>query len=262
MIYSTDADAHLPDDYFEYSNLIDANCPALCFNFQHISDDKLLFNANYQYELALRYFVAGLLWAGSGYAFFTIGSVLAFSASAYAQVRGFPKRSAGEDFYLLNKIAKLGKVQFVKSCVVQLDARTSDRVPFGTGPAVEKIIQLSEGGQQFEYYHPEIFVHLKQVLVHFNCLYQYRNSMKNWQILLPIESQQALMALGFSGFIAKHNKCSMMQFNKQINIWFDGFKTLKFVHYLRDNFYPNLPIQQAIEQAPFSLAALSLDKNL
>ena len=37
-----------------------------------------------------------------------LGSALAFGR-AYAQVRGFNLREAGEDFYLLNKLAKLGK---------------------------------------------------------------------------------------------------------------------------------------------------------
>ena len=46
-------------------------------------------------------------YARSPYAFHTIGSTMAVSANHYAKVRGFPKREAGEDFYLLNKLAKV-----------------------------------------------------------------------------------------------------------------------------------------------------------
>ncbi len=34
------------------------------------------------------------------------GSSLGVLAPAYAEVRGFPRRQAGEDFYLLDKLAK------------------------------------------------------------------------------------------------------------------------------------------------------------
>ncbi len=69
-----------------------------------------VFLATQLYELSLRYYVAGMKFARSPYAFHTIGSSMAVSPVHYARVRGFPKREAGEDFYLLNKLAKLGSV--------------------------------------------------------------------------------------------------------------------------------------------------------
>ena len=253
VIYSTDADAYLPDDYFNYTGAINNETSALCFNFLHFSDDEKIHRANFEYEQALRYFVAGLQWAGSTYAFFTIGSILAFSAVGYAKVRGFPKRSAGEDFYLLNKLAKLGKVDFIESCTIKLDARTSDRVPFGTGPAVERIMQLSSVGDSYDYYHPSVFYQLKQALDAMNSLWQYRNDIAPWLNKLSVENQKALLALELDVYVANHKHCKLTQFDKQLVVWFDAFKTLKYVHYLRDNFYHNIPLQQAIEQAKFSL---------
>ena len=62
-------------------------------------------------NLSLRYYVAGMKYARSHLTHFhTIGSTMAVRASYYAKVRGFPKREAGEDFYLLNKLAKVGTV--------------------------------------------------------------------------------------------------------------------------------------------------------
>ncbi len=37
-----------------------------------------------------------------------------------------------------------------------------------------------------------------------------------------------------------------MQIYKQKKFWFDGFRTLKLVHYLRDNGYPNLKMIDAL----------------
>ena len=46
----------------------------------------------------MSYYVAGLAMAGSGYAHHSLGSTIAVHAKSYAAVRGYPKRSAGEDF--------------------------------------------------------------------------------------------------------------------------------------------------------------------
>ena len=102
--HSTDADTTLPDNYFDALEKVNNDAVAVCYNFHHHSDNLEVHQANQQYERALRYYVAGLRYAGSDYAFFTIGSILAFKVTQYCMVRGFPKRSAGEDFYLLNKI--------------------------------------------------------------------------------------------------------------------------------------------------------------
>ena len=110
-ICSSDADALLPADYF--ARLADdrQDYTALLFPFIHqLSGDTVNDEACLRYELRLHHYVLGLQRAGSPYAFHTLGSCLAVRASNYAQVRGFPVRAAAEDFYLLNKLAKLGPV--------------------------------------------------------------------------------------------------------------------------------------------------------
>ncbi|MEW6991505.1 hypothetical protein AADZ91_12545 [Colwelliaceae bacterium 6441] len=251
-LHSSDADAKLPDNYF--TSLIERqtkNSVAACYNFIHQSDNKSIALANLTYERSLRYYVAGLTYAGSPYNFFTIGSVLAFKIEAYASVRGFPKRSAGEDFYLLNKLAKLGKVLWLSTCVIQLAARMSNRVPFGTGPAVKQIIDLTEQGQVYCYYHPVVFEHLKVLLKSFSCLYERRRALNTWYELFSAEIKDALVSIGFEAFIEKQQKSNQQQFDKQLTVWFDAFKTLKFIHHLRDHHYENLPLTDAIEQASF-----------
>lgn len=256
-IYSTDADTSLPSNYFSSLNAqgeqssVNKNTRAVCFDFCHQSDNLLIHQANQSYEQALRYYVDGLKYAGSHYAFFTIGSILAVSASAYATVRGFPKRSAGEDFYLLNKVAKLGEISFIKNCQLSIEARTSDRVPFGTGPAVSQIIALNENQQDYCYYHPEVFTQLKHCLTAFSCLHQHQDNLAAWFELLDNNTVNALMSIGFGSFLAKHLHHQQAQFNKQLVVWFDAFKTLKFIHALRDSAYPNVPLDIAIKQAPF-----------
>ena len=106
---STDADSHLPDNYFS-SHPQDPKISVIIYTFKHENLGNDIGHATLLYETALRYYVAGLSWAGSPYAFYSIGSILAFNVKHYCQARGFPKRAAGEDFYLLNKLAKLGSI--------------------------------------------------------------------------------------------------------------------------------------------------------
>ncbi len=259
-LYSTDADVKLPDNYFSalashsYSN--DKNSEgktvAACFNFSHASDNIDIHQANQQYEQALRYYVAGLNYAGSHYAFFTIGSTLAINVQAYATVRGFPKRSAGEDFYLLNKVAKLGDIAFIESSKIAIKARTSDRVPFGTGPAVSQIIVLNKSQQDYCYYHPQVFELLKQCLSAFEQLWLHREQLDLWYAKLDEAIVNALDAIAFNRFLEKNSNHHQQQFDKQLQVWFDGFKTLKFIHALRDFGYANIPLTQALNQAEFT----------
>ena len=114
-IHATDADARVPVDYFLRTNELssisgDMPKPPSCivYPYQHIPDMDMArqehdryWPALAEYELWLRYYVAGLKWAGSSYAYPSIGSLLACDALAYARIRGFPKRMAIVYQYLL-----------------------------------------------------------------------------------------------------------------------------------------------------------------
>lgn len=252
-LYSTDADAHLPTQYFSCLSPQPKTVVAACFSFYHHSDNHDIHQANKIYEQALNYYVAGLKYANSAYAFFTIGSILAFDGNAYAMARGFPKRSAGEDFYLLNKIAKLGAVEFIDSCQIKITARKSDRVPFGTGPAVSRILSLQHEGKPYCYYHPQVFELLKVTLVSFNSLWSNRMQFELWLLQLPLIVQKALKNIGLDGFVAKQKTAKQQQFNKQLTVWFDAFKTLKFIHDLRVQGMADIPLDAAIKQANFTI---------
>lgn len=240
-IYNSDADTHLPGDYF--SVLDDSPAAVAIFPFQHIGGTPELERATRLYELRLRQYVDGLRAAGSPYAYHTLGSTLAISALAYAQVRGFPKRNGGEDFYLLNKVAKTGVVLSLPKPLIHITARQSDRVPFGTGPAVERLLSTEPLGQAEIFYHPDVFKHLAQWL----------NVIPNtWSrpigtLGLPTLTLNALQSLGIDKAIAGtlRNSRSQQTYVKHIHTWFDGFRTLRFIHLLRDSGLPNVALSNS-----------------
>ncbi len=254
-ICSSDADTHLPDNYFSALASIPDKTAAITYQFCHINNNDALSDATLLYEKALRYYVCGLQWAGSHYAFHTIGSTLAFRYDYYALARGFPKRAAGEDFYLLNKLAKLAPVRNVSDVTLLIESRLSDRVPFGTGPAASKILQLTEI-ESYQYYHPQLFIELKNCLIAMKSLWEERNNFQLWMSKLSEPSQYALTQLPFEKLtmhIMKHIP-DKQQCDHHIEQWFDGFRTLKFIHHLQSAYFSPITLAEAIKRAPFQVS--------
>lgn len=252
-LYSTDADATLPACHFQRP--LPPQAAAAVFPFKHQTDATPLGRATAIYEAAITYYAQGLQWAGSPYGYCSLGSALAVNALAYAHARGCPKRAGGEDFYLLNKLAKLGGVYCATGAPVQLQARRSQRVPFGTGPAVNAICQL-ESLHHYTYYAPEVFHHLK-TLLHIRPQLGH-TPWPQLQQRLPEASQQALTALGIEDF-CQHlhkQKGTPQQHHKAFHDWFDAFVTLKFIRHLQAYHLPAKPLHHCLQAAPFPTARL------
>ncbi len=242
-IHTTDADAQLPADYFADHRFRGASS-ALAYPFAHVANpsdtDEHIFLATRRYERKLNDYVKGLASAGSPYAFHTIGSCIAVHARAYAQVRGFPTRAGGEDFYLLNKLNKIAPVVTPAGEPILLLARRSARAPFGTGPAVENLL----AGETPRTYHPAVFSALKALLAQRATLWHLRDNYPEWLSSLATEIQSACQALDMEHcfkHLAAHTQ-NQAQCQQQFDQWFDGFKTLKFIQHLQTHHYPKISI--------------------
>ena len=225
VIFSTDADVTLPPGYFQAP---EKPAAAWVFPYTHTSDDVDLARRALAYELAMRYYVDRLEYAGSPFAYHALGSCLALDATAYAQVRGFPRRNAAEDFYVLNKLAKIGGIRRLTEPVIEIEARLSTRVPFGTGPALAKIPSetaslLGYAGATFD------------VLKSFHAAIA-RGDASTFEDPIP----HLLDAIGY----AKFGRATSGQ--RAFHTWFDAFKTLKFVHAAR-NLFPDAPLLETLK---------------
>lgn len=251
---STDADATLPEDYFEQLQNAAADAVACAFPFRHTPGANTACNeATALYELRLHHYVLGLEYARSPYAYHTLGSCLAIRSSAYAHVHGFPRRAGAEDFYLLNKLAKLGPIARLQGRCIELQSRTSSRVPFGTGPAVAQIIAAESPAALPQFYHPQCFVALQILLDSLPALAEVPTLNIAALLIdgglrsaLAKQSQAALDRLGIAAALkhCQQQSRSNAQFQRHFHQWFDGFRTLKFIHALRDNSLPVLSLQE------------------
>ncbi|MDT8398527.1 MAG: hypothetical protein RQ899_07930 [Pseudomonadales bacterium] len=263
-IHSSDADTLLPTGYFDAAATLDSGTSAAAlYPFRHVgpagTDPDL---AHQLYELSLDYYVMGLQWAGSAYAFHTVGSTFLINHRHYALCRGFPKRAAGEDFYLLNKLAKTGTVVSLREPVLSIMARDSDRVPFGTGPAVTRIKALSNPMAQYRYYHPLCFYYLRAWLKLLPLLFDNAGQLQRegLQSLLDTFQQRKILAQETrleilwpclasldvqSGLVhaLSHGK-TRAAFLRHFTQWFDAFRTLKFIHCLREHHFASQPMTQ------------------
>jgi hypothetical protein len=273
-IHNTDADAVLANDYFDQTEPIpaDGSAAALYF-FEHVfGDDEDLALAGRLYEISLRYYTLGLAWAGSPYAYEAMGSCIAVRPEAYAAVRGFPRKNAAEDFYLLDKLAKVGTIARLAGAPLLLEGRLSDRVPFGTGKALSDLISKKKALSGFKLYHPAVFGHLAAWLRVLDAVAASGGRMeaaldelprgnpffKTEALLGAIEKMKAIEAMREA--IAGSGDGATMR--RRFHTWFDAFRTLKLIHALRDGGLPSLPWRQALAEAPFAgLAASTQDES-
>lgn len=251
LLYNLDADTIVENNYLPavrafFINEQAAAAAYVAFTHQD-PEEAALQSAIICYEIFLRYYVAGLRYSGSVYAHHSVGSTMVCTADGYAAVRGMNRRQAGEDFYFLNKMAKLGAVKSICTTTVYPSARPSHRVPFGTG---RTMLRSGHSIHRCTAYHPDVFVILKKWLASAECAMD-----KNAEGLMRIaENIDPLLASFLDIFrfpdvwprICKNNR-NRIELTAKFHDWFDGFKTMKFIHYYSHNGKPPIDMFDAVK---------------
>lgn len=241
VIVCFDADSQCAENYLveiERHFVNYPKTPACSIHFEHPIDgggfSEEIYSGIVQYELHLRYYKNGLDYAGLPYAFHTIGSSMAVRSGAYQKQNGMNKRKAGEDFYFLQKLIPLGGFTEIRTTKVIPSPRVSDRVPFGTGRAMQEWLLNDE--DEMLSYNPKSFIDLKAFVELVPQLYNSN------EILFPNSIKQYMVEIDFQDNFMniKGNSTSETHFVKLFFNWFNAFKVLKLMHYLRDNFYPDV----------------------
>lgn len=246
-IHNTDADAELPQDYFEVSDQTADDAGFLLYPFEHnVASSTPESIAAALYEFSILWYAFGTHAAKSPYGYPSIGSTIACDATAYARVRGWPKRTAGEDFYFLNKLRKVGQKVYANCQPIQLSSRASERVPFGTGPGIRKIAALIQPVTEHVFYHPACFLELQSFLT---CLGNIQHSSVKGDWYRNDLQQRFARESGLESQILSHQHQTQTVFNKFLDDWFDGFRTLKFIHYVRDQQQPSVPFEALWQSA-------------
>jgi hypothetical protein len=273
-IQNTDADSAMPGDYFEQTAALDSEgTGAAIYAYEHRFDpDPALGEAGRLYEISLRYNLLGLAWAGSPYAYHSMGSCLAIPAAAYAAVRGFPKRDALEDFHALNKLAKVGMISRLSGLPLFLEGRVSERVPISTGKAIGGLVSRRGALAGFQLYHPLVFAHLAAWLRVLAAIARSGGDARAALAELPsanpffrtdlltgtLERMGAFRAVQDALTRSKDEETLLLHFHT----WFDALKTVQLLHALRNGGFPSIGFRQALTEAPFTHLTDSTEEDL
>ncbi len=252
IITSLDADCTVENNFITEirESFNKGNFSAAIVNYAHdLSKSNENTVAIICYEIFLRYYVLGLQFASSHYAYHSIGSIINCDFESYIKVEGMNKYKAAEDFYFLEKLAKNFKIHKIKSTTVYPSSRTSWRAPFGTGNWVNQFNSMTQ--DDYLLYDPKIFIILKRWLeiFHSNDISMvdgYLSESKK----INIDLFDFLVSQNFENTFGKilKNSSSGIQLQKQKIRWFDAFKTLKLIHYLRDNGFPTINMFDALDE--------------
>jgi len=181
IVVSLDADTDFDDNYLEAVwDTLNANpeyC-AFCVPYYHpLSGDNSLDRPMLRYECYMRHYIIQLLRIGNPYAFTALGSAMAFPLSAYRRAGGITPLKGGEDFYLMQKLAKTGTITLhfstpsLSHATVRPQGRKSSRVPFGTGPAIAAGLDTMDS--RYPFYSPEGAAAVKATFDSFPTLYEH-----------------------------------------------------------------------------------------
>ncbi|MFH2141148.1 MAG: glycosyltransferase family A protein [Bacteroidota bacterium] len=226
-------------------------------NFEHpLTGDEYsdeIYHAVLQYELHLRYFVNALRYSGFPYSYHTIGSCMGIKASLYAMQGGMNKRQAGEDFYFLHKLFHIGGVVVLNNTCVYPSSRPSNRVPFGTGKAIKKMLENKE-----DVYFTYSFSAFSDLKSFFSIVPDFYNRPNEFDLTVS-EIPESLRVF-FDKFQLYEiinesikNSASLRIFIKRFYNRFNAFQVIKFLNYSHTNIYRMKPV---VEQANIYLAEL------
>jgi len=203
--------------------------------------DTEIYDAILHYELHLRYYKYAMRFSLLPFDRYTVGSSMAVRANAYVAEGGMNKRKAGEDFYFLQKYLIKSELDEINTTAVYPSPRISDRVPFGTGRAVQdhlierKDLHFSYASQSFK---------------------RIRDFMESIEVEYP---QKPRLPKEFKVFFDQTNwevewekmrtqSKDLPSFKKRFFQWFTPFKVLKLLHFLRDRHFPNEAIELAVKE--------------
>jgi hypothetical protein len=232
IIITIDADTFYPSNYLDSLIKIFHNNPHITAHsnpyYHPLTANKAEDMAILRYELYMRSYAIHMLLIENPYAFSAIGSAMAATVAQYKRMGGISPKLSGEDFYFIQKMKKAGAISQYNSVKVFPQARFSNRVNFGTGPAMIK--GHAGDWSSYPFYQPTLFKQVQDTFNSFPALFDVdvetpmscflRKQLKRDDIWLPL----------------RRNYKSKNQFVRACEGLVDGLRILQF---LKENHLTN-----------------------
>jgi hypothetical protein len=229
IIITLDADTNFSKNYFlsVQENLnVHPKAAGLSVPYYHRLTDREAENRSIlRYEIYMRNYAINLWRIDNPYCFTALGSAMAVPVKSYKAIGGMTPKRSGEDFYFLQKLRKYGELLTWNEEKVYPAARFSDRVFFGTGPAMIK--GAAGDWNSYPVYHHSLFEHIRETYQAFENLYLrdiptpmdvfIREQLKQHNIWEPLRA----------------NSSNPKQFLRACRDKIDGLRILQFLKYMQ-----------------------------
>lgn len=263
IIISLDADTCFTEDYFlSIARNFQYHPEAVALSvpyFHHTVRDEVASRAILRYEIYMRHYLLNLLRTGCPYSFTALGSAMAFPVWAYQAIGGMTPKRSGEDFYFLQKLRKYGSILLWNDVMVHPEARFSDRVFFGTGPAMIK--GATGNWSSYPIYPATLLNDLMNTYLILPVLYLKTLETKLVRFLIEVTNEQDPFRLlrenhkdldHFTrAFHEKLDGLRILQYLKTMNVAFPGSDEANLQNFLT-NYYPDVESKLKIVWTNFS----------
>lgn len=225
LLLSIDADTEYPKEYLESVHSIfkqNKKIVGLANPYYHkLTENENANRAILRYEIYMRNYAINMLLLDNIYHFTALGSAMGTTVSIYKKMGGISPKASGEDFYFLQKLRKYGPLADYNTVKVYPASRFSDRVNFGTGPAMIK----GDNGDWSSYpiYHYRLFDKIKKTYEAFPQLYtvDIETPMSNF-LRKQLKREEIWVAL-------RNNYKTKEQFTNACSTLVDGLRILQFL---------------------------------
>ncbi|MCH2176904.1 MAG: glycosyltransferase family 2 protein [Lentisphaeria bacterium] len=232
---SLDADTLIDHTYLEKLSEFqekDDGRTAYSMPYLHCFDHNLeTRRAILRYEIYMRYYLLQLFKIQSPYSFTALGSAITSSVKACKLINGLKPKASGEDFYFLQQIAKVGQVCSPPGPFVYPSGRKSERVVFGTGPAIVK--GLRNNWSSYPIYNSAAYREVALCMQNFEAIYKGKGRVNLVEQFFAEELNQANP---FEKLTTQHKRLD--RFIKACHEKLDGLRILQFLRYY-ENLHPS-----------------------
>ena len=258
VLASLDADTLVDENYIlqlKYFLEQKMNCATMNFfhkRIENFSDDNNQNQNSIQLNLAIQHYedyiknhYKKLAECGTPFCYSALGCIIVCSDKMYCECGGMKNKLAGEDFYFIQEMIKnvisknpkkiLNPIEVLQTTVMPA-TRFSDRVLFGTGKALEEIV---EGNfSKAKLFKDEEYLEIKNFINLFNDL-----NKKNFPLELQREAEKKCRRLYYFLYedglfddwksIVANNQKSSEKLEIAFHCKFDGLKIIRALHYLQ-----------------------------
>jgi hypothetical protein len=282
IIVSIDADTYYTSDYFRAIVEAFEKYPAasgLSVPYYHpLTGNEVTDRCILRYEIYMRNYALNMLLIKNPYSFSAIGSGMACTGYMYRKVRGLTPKMSGEDFYFVQKLRKAGRIIIDCEEVIYPASRFSDRVYFGTGPAMIK--GATGNWDSYPVYIQDLFLDIKATFDLFPALFikDVSTPMDDFlsscfkidigELWKPLRANCKDEASFIKSATQKVDGLRILQFLKDANSDKHGTEEQKLASFLINNLNPSVELQEAVDQLlmhgfeSVSIAVLNLIRDM